>query len=162
LALSNALGDSDSKVVTWAALALTYLDPDNPLVLPTLLDLLRRDDDWFRVQAICGIRKLGPRARPCLKVLIATLDDPSPRVRREVPSAIAMIGKDGKAAVGPLVSAAKRYGNDVCLFSIEALGKIGRDAREAAPFVGTFLRNPHSDFRCAAIRALGNMGEASP
>jgi hypothetical protein len=63
------------------------------------------------------------------------------------------------AAVPPLLEALKDGSVELRLVAIQALGRIGREARAGAPALTEALRDGHPDIRSEARKALERMGD---
>ncbi len=130
-----------------AIIRLVKQDPTDPTPLRELVNYADRREDWDRTQMFAQMRELGPAFQKApqtrkvfdeilLPVIKKGLDDPSGGVRRESALAAGAFGPLSKPAMWELIQAIKKYPNeDTALFSAEALGEIGPEAREAIPAI---------------------------
>ena len=99
-------GVSRSKHAQWREQALVMDDAGHALgaigaaALPVLIDLLRDDSEWARVNAAFALGEMDAAARDAVPALAAALDDPSHFVVRTAADALGAIG--AAEAAGPL------------------------------------------------------------
>ena len=153
IALTERLRHPDASVRFRAT-----LDAPDDAPFDTLLDLLRTDPaDGVREVAtwavVRQIRAAGDPA-PLLDQLVAALEDPAPRVRRQMAHALSKIGDPvAVPALAPLVAGTDA---EVAAKAAFALGQIGGHAAIAA-LAGYLGRGP-AQVRAAVVAALGGLG----
>jgi uncharacterized protein (TIGR03067 family) len=114
---------------------------------------LTSDDGDKRLQAAVELLRLGKQAEPAVPQLIATLRN-SPE---DHPVVILALGQIGEPAVKPLL-AFLRQGPEAKLYRpLAALGWIGPQAREAAPFVSELLKNKDPNLVALSAYALARI-----
>ena len=147
--------DEDVAVRYQAARALAHFA--DQAVLPPLLDGLRDDDMYVRVQVTSALIRIGA---PAVDGLTEALDDARPAVRRAAAKALGKIGCADAAALQAL-GAALSDDADAGLrrFAAEALGRLG--ATEALAPLGAALRDHDARVRNAAAAALQALGDAA-
>ncbi len=124
---------------------------------PALIELLRHADDRVRRAATAALMALETKG--ALKAVHAAVHDDAPQVRAQAVAAIAQ--RRSPVTAGTLVSALDDEENaDVQYAILSALGKVAtRDAVErlieAAEPDGRFFRRKPTEFRVAAVQALG-------
>ncbi len=89
--------------------------------------------------------------------VIASLHDPSPRVRRQAALTLSKIGDE--KAVEALIHMLDDHPDLVEEETFEALGELG--SAQAAEILAKYLRSPRSMVRRAAAKALGRIGDPS-
>jgi HEAT repeat protein len=80
-ALTEALGDSDSRVRQLSAGALGIIGPDASSGVPALIALLAYTDEGSRGGACSGLGGIGPPARAAVPALRQLLSDPDAAIR---------------------------------------------------------------------------------
>ena len=129
--------------------------------LPSLLlTQLTKGDTAARVEAVSGLRDLGPAARGSVPALVSVLEDRNVRrsLRRTAAEALGEIGEDAETAVPALVSVLedRNVRRSLRATAAEALGKIGKDAKAAVP---ALIRALSDDEICRDVaKALGKIG----
>lgn len=79
--LEAALSDSKPAVRVAAADALLRIGRDEP-ALPVLIDAMKDQNEWIRLQAINVLDRIGPRARSACPVIDRAQEDPNAYVVR--------------------------------------------------------------------------------
>jgi HEAT repeat protein len=113
-----------------------------------------------RAEAAETLGKMGPRAAPAVRSLVAALSDQSMAVQLESLLALEHIGPAAREAVPGLVRVLeKNEKNNEKLYigAIAALGAIGRDSQEAAPALTRFLKGNDPVLSAAAGLALARI-----
>lgn len=155
-----ATKDSDSWVRGVALGSLGVVGRSSPEAMKALVAAFHDEDEGNRRVAISVLGEWGKRAEPAVPELIAALKDKKTRFESAV--AFARIGPEAKTAVGALRQAlqdeTKPYTREKL---VQALGAIGRDAREAVPDLRKLLGAGEGDVGQAAAYALGQMGPAA-
>jgi HEAT repeat protein len=154
-ALVNALRSKDRYQRGYAASALGRIG--STTAVGPLVEVLRsRDDEWVRREAAEALGRIGDAA--AFDPLVQGLRDSEDGVRS---TAAVALGELGNArAEGPLIDALRRGNSTVCCMAAKALGKIGGEKGIAA-LTTVALESHDIDVECAAIEALGNMGQAA-
>jgi HEAT repeat protein len=96
--------------------------------------------------------------RDALAAVLRT--DSSDKVREAAARALETIGPDARGAVGVLALALKDENTAIVLAAVDALRRMGKDAREAQPELQTLLANSKAEAsaRTAAAFTLGTFG----
>jgi HEAT repeat protein len=109
--LSDALGDERKDVRSHAALALGYSGgPTANSAIPTLMALLKDEDENLRYKSAETLGLLGPSAKSAVPALIALLNEypnAHPADRSKAIIALKGIGPEAKAAVPILIDLMK-------------------------------------------------------
>jgi HEAT repeat protein len=128
-----------------------------------LIEQLRNESPFVRVQAAAGLGNLGFGGRAAVADLARALHDPSGNVRRRAAQALAQIGRP---AIPALLKALRDPDDDVRGHAAKALAWIGPEASGAVPALLSALHDRSESVRAAAIVALGEIGpdaaEAAP
>ena len=143
-ALEKALEDVDARVRTAAARALSLIQPRSDRAVAVLVDAFRShraDVDGLTA----ALLRFGPRARPAMPHLLATLPA----------SAVPLLAEIGAPAVPGLVEALGRTSPDARRRALEVLRRIGPDARGAAAAVEAAMKDPDPGVAAEAVRAYG-------
>ncbi len=146
--------DEDVAVRYQAARALAQFA--DPAVLPPLLDGLRDDDMYVRVQVTSALIRIGA---PAVDGLTEALTDSRPAVRRAAAKALGKIGCADAAALRALSALLSDADAGQRRFAAEALGRLG--ATGAVEALGTALRDHDARVRNAAAAALQALGDAA-
>jgi len=133
--------------------------------LPALAKLLT--DSEMRLEVVKLLAQMGPAAEPALPALSKLLTDPE--MRLEAALAMVMVASNARqavVAVPVLVEALKRCDpaspvSDRAQELLEALGRIGTPAAEAAPLIRQFLPR-HSIWGYVSIRAAAVLARVAP
>jgi hypothetical protein len=120
--------EKDSDLRDTAIQALVIADPDNKLLLPTLLRNLASKQIGRQETDVYQLAQLGPRAAPAVKPLMELL---SAQLKKLKAGDVA--SSDGGGFGNPAVNS--------CHAAIYALGKIGPDAKDALPLLQS-LKEP--------------------
>lgn len=156
-ALNQALQDAEKDVRVAAADGLTMLAEDASDV-PTLLALLKHNDEEVRLAGTKALAGLGAEAKEAVPELTAACKNPDKDVRRAAVAALGEIGADAKPAVSVLGEALKDRDKDVRRMAVQALGKIGREAWPVAAGLAPFVRDTDKAVRMEALVALEKIG----
>ena len=117
-----------------------------------LVKVLGHSQAHLRMQASDLLIRLGELALP---VLISTLDDPNPEIRKGCIRALGGIGNN--KAVVPLLRHLRKEEAGVAQFIIDSLAEL-RDPR-AVPALCRMTRNPSLILRYNAVRGLGDFSD---
>ena len=165
------------KVSNSAAFALGKIGPQTKEVVPALIQALK-DDFGPRSAAATALGEIGPDAKDAVPALVEALKDENINVRRYAAGALGQIGSNAKEAVSALVQALKDNNDGVRRYEetwlhpkkedgpsrlrrsiVEALGRIGPEAKEAVPLIVRSLKDDYDpNVRVAAVEALGEIG----
>lgn len=149
--LTKALKDSDPTVRVAAALALGDIASEADLVVPELLEALRREDpnsriegsrEWHptvRVNLVAALGQFGPAAFPAVPVLAQLLTEENEDIVLEASLSLGNIGPSAAAAV-PGLAEIVAEGGLARNAALDALMKIGIDAKEAVPILRQRLK----------------------
>ena len=158
-ALVAALADRD-KFVRWAsARILGRLGPgEEEAVVPALALLLTDPDLDVRLAAIAAFERMGPAAKAAAPDLRRTLGSTDAELRVAAIRALACIGgAEASAAVPELIDAIGDADVRVRQTAAQVLGKLGPDARDAAPALCRALEDDNPQVQKAAGEALLNI-----
>ena len=131
-----------------------------------------------RYHAAEALDQIGPDAKDGVPALVEGLKDENINVRRYAAGALGQIGSNAKEAVSALVQALKDNNDGVRRYEerwlrpkkedgpsrlrrsiVEALGRIGPEAKEAVPLIVRSLKDDYDpNVRVAAAEALGEIG----
>jgi HEAT repeat protein len=158
--LARALESPDDELRASAARVLAGFREPGRIGTGALRRALKDAAPAVRHQAAVGLCRRGDRSPDTVAQVVAALRGPNSALRDEALKAVALLGKDGKAAVPDLVALLDDY-NGSALAAL-ALGKVGPDARPAVPALVKQLRitdpenSPgfHQHRRLAAALAL--------
>jgi HEAT repeat protein len=151
----GTFADESADVKLNAVIAVGLLGKDAKEAVPELRRLLTSKDDKLRSAALWSLGKIGGNARAAVPDLITMLKDQDEGRRTPVVNALAGIGKRG---VPPLVDALKSPDSWIRLGAVEALGKMGVEAKDAiGPLSGRFTRDPFPEIRAAAKQSLATI-----
>jgi len=150
-ALAVAVKDQDRNVRLFASQSLGLIG--EPAV-PTLLRLLRDEDESVRESALFGLYAAGPAARSAVPAIVEILTDKNAKMRAHAATTLGRIGPEARMAVPALIDAMKDEDNHVRYFAANALGNIGPTARAAIPVLTKALKDEKSSVRAGAARAL--------
>jgi hypothetical protein len=167
-ALVKQLKDKDSDARRKAVKELGEAGKDAQSAAPALVEALKDKDLFVRRFAAQALGDVEADPKVAAKPLAEVLKNP--KEKKEVQEAAAgSLGRMGAAGVAPLTAAIKddATDNDVRRRAVEALGKIGPDAKPAIPALLVVLRmapgakkkgaDKDADFRIEAATALGHI-----
>ena len=153
-ALLALLADSDTYVRQTAARVLGEIHPDDPRVVPALIEKLNGDE---KATAIRPLGEYGASAKAAVPRLIELLEnDPDPNLRWDAARTLGKIGPDAHAAIPALIKALKSDNGALREHAAEALGDI--HATVAVPDLIAALDDADTRVRRDAIRSLGQFG----
>lgn len=108
----------------------------------------------------------GPQVMPKLARLLLGSESPDKQAKAAyVMGAIAYRNQDAALvhdAVPALTKAAQSSDCEVRIYSVQALGAVGRSASKAAPTLLRLTRDENASVRMCAVEALGGIGVATP
>jgi HEAT repeat protein len=156
-ALLTLLADPDIYVRQTAARALGEIHPDDPRVVPALLEKLAGDE---KATAIRPLSEYGANAKAAVPRLIELLEnDPDPNLQWEAARTLGKIGPDAQAAIPSLIKALKSTSGTLREHAAETLGEL--QATVAVPDLIAVLDDSDPRVRRDTIRALGQLGPAA-
>jgi HEAT repeat protein len=126
--------------------------------LSAFVKLLGHTCKYVRRNAVWGLAKLGPDARPALPALLPILKDADPRTATGAAQALGAIGRTAADAVPALAEAMRGTNVVLCRMAAKALSQIGPPS---LPTLVTHLKHHDPFVRGEAAVALGWMGEAA-
>jgi len=138
--------DPDEKVRSYAIRYVGEVGPGAARAIPALAVIMAGGDKKFGYAALESLGKIGPEALQHVRAALRSADS---GYRRAAVHALGDIGPEAKVALGELVAV-----NTSSMTKIVALGKIGRGARGALPFVQRCLVDKNASLRTAAARTL--------
>jgi HEAT repeat protein len=131
--------EDPAEAVRWrAAEALAAVPLSAASVIAPLVRIAGRADSPARAAAAATLGRLGGEAKPAVPALVSALEDPRAEVRGRAAWALGEIGAEARQAVAGLAALARDP--EVGWQAIDALGKIGPDARAALPALREALR----------------------
>jgi len=165
-ALLTVLSD-DARPVQEAA--RDALEAIGPAAAPVLLPALRTRDPWVRANAAEALGVIGLAKGEVVPGLVRLLTDDSLWVRASAAWALGHLGREAKKAAKPLAaSLAEELRHDPTLSApaqrvrvenlVFALGRIGKDAGDAAPLVLSVFFDGGDSLRGIAVVALSGIG----
>jgi HEAT repeat protein len=135
--LTKAIKEDKYPDIKKAALAaLKNMGRDAVPALNAALEDPETDIRWRAADALANI---GPEAAEAVSALASKLDDPDHHVRSSAANALVKIGPH---SVPALVAAVRHHDRDVGFRVVDALGKIGPEAAEAASVLVNTLKHP--------------------
>ena len=170
LQILNAPPDQDSAVRESNRGRHTTDVPQSPALVQG-----RPVADWVKEVEIGGLTvsgaskvldDAGPQIMPQLSRLLR--EDESPEIQAKAAWAISLIGYHNPSApevhntVPVLTTAAENKNSEVRIYSVQALGAIGRAASNAIPVLIQLTRDQSDGVRISAVDALGRIGATSP
>lgn len=126
--------------------------------LPAFVKLLGHACKYVRRNAVWGLAKLGPDARPALPNLLPVLKDADPRTATGAAQALGAIGPTAADAVPALAEAMRGTNVVLCRMAAKALSQIGTPALST---LVTHLKHHDPFVRGEAAVALGWIGPAA-
>jgi HEAT repeat protein len=149
--------DKDNKDLRWSVLkAIGHCGPAAKEAVPVLTTLLKDEDHEIRYEAAVVLGKIGPKASAAVPAMAALLIDKDDAYEYVWMTANAL-QKIGPTAVPALVEVLKSRHKSARCLTAWALGKIGPQAKEAAPALLRLLDSKDDESRAAA-EALGDIG----
>jgi HEAT repeat protein len=158
--LAKALESPDAELRASALRVLASIREPGRIGTGALQRALKDPVPAIRYQAAVSLCRRGDRSPDAVALVVAALRLPNSDLRDQALETVALLGKDGKAAVPNLVALLDDYTGSA--LAALALGKIGPDARPAIPALVKQLRitDPerypgfHAHGRLAAALAL--------
>jgi beta-lactamase regulating signal transducer with metallopeptidase domain/HEAT repeat protein len=117
-------------------------------------------------RALRVLENAGPPIMPQLARLL--VEDKSPEIQAKAAWATSVIGyhnpdaPEVHSAVPVLTTAAQSKHQEVRIYSVQALGAIGRAASNAVPVLIRLTRDENDGVRMSAVEALGRIGAPAP
>ena len=147
---------ADGDVAVRYQAARTLLQFAEASLLPPLLEGLRDEDMYVRVQVTAALIRIGA---PAVSGLRQALGDSRPAVRRAAAMALGKIGKADEETLRELRAALGDVDAGQRRFAARALGRLGGTG--AVEDLGAALRDPDARVRDEAATALGRLGDAA-
>jgi HEAT repeat protein len=161
--LMARLTDPDSRVRLRAADALTTDEPAKagPAV-PVLTEFLFDRDRIVRVDALTGLIRLGPAARPAVTALLRRIGTGDPDTRFLAAEALAGADRSTWRAYVPVfVAALKNADSPYRLRAIRGLETAGRAATPVVPALRERFADPELLLRVTAAEAVARLDPAA-
>ncbi len=118
------------------SLTLKFLtQPHRDDVLDEIISHLEGDYEFGRIVACDAIRRIGPRAKKALGLLMNAANSGDRTLETVAVRAIGSFGPDGAPAIDLLIEKVCQPGTDTAWYAAEALGRIGPPAINAIPFL---------------------------
>ena len=156
-ALTQALRDRHAQVRSAAAVALGEIANEAHDSSDVLTEVLNESVGESRLNTAWAIWQLK-KDKAVIGDLIATLGDPSSRVRYGSAAALAKIGSDAKESVPALSAALRDNSPKVRAMAAAALGQMGTDAAPATPTLLEAVRDEDEMVQKYAASALLGSG----
>ena len=158
--LVRLLGDHDSNVRHYAAMALKEIGPQARTAVAALMDCLSDDnDDLTQGGAAAALGAIGPEAKEAVPALIKLTQKKDSWVPSSAVAALGGIGPEAKDAVPVLLELLEKYPVGVIRVNVfDALGGIGVVSEKVITALTKALVDPAPDIRASAARALGKLG----
>jgi HEAT repeat protein len=165
--LAALLNNKQPDVQRRAAEIISTLPEVSPNAVPSLARALDDDDEVIRVAAASAIVAAGPKGatKEAAANLVGAIKKGFPpqfdpkTARLDDPQLVyfTALTKVGKLAVAPMLDLFKHKNKLVRHFTVQTLGEIGKDAKEAAPAIRESLND--IDVSLEAAVALYRIGE---
>lgn len=132
---------------------LSDIGPD---AIPKLRPALQHANPAVRQMAVEVLKQFGPGARLAVADLAKCLKDEDANVRSRALSALEGLGPDAKEAIPALVEFLRdaKQNESLRWQAMDALGKIGREAKSAVADIEPVLKNSNTLVRCRAAAAI--------
>ena len=117
-------------------------------------------------RALRVLENAGPQIMPQLSRLLR--EDESPEIQAKAAWVMSVIGyrnpdaPEVHTAVPVVTTAAQNKNTEVRIYSVQALGAIGRAASNAIPVLIRLTKDENDGVRMSAVEALGRIGATSP
>ena len=143
-ALLAALNDEDRPVRLAATLALIAIDREAAAAsVPVLIDILQNGDTLARRRTARAAASLGPAAKGAVPELLRALKADDVHLRLAAAEAVARVdrsqAKAGIEVLAGLLADKKHRSSMVRAYALQALGRIGPDAKDALPVLAAVL-----------------------
>ena len=125
--------------------------------VPSLMELLKSNDDTARHWASATLSFLSPTSKGAAPALAELLADSNPDVRHAAGGVLWHLHSEAKAAVPILRELLRNKDREIRLAALSALGAIGRDAGAASPDVMRLLGDHDAGVRSSAALIIGNI-----
>ncbi|MCI0377237.1 MAG: HEAT repeat domain-containing protein [Gemmataceae bacterium] len=155
--LTAALKDKNAELRAAAAPVLGLLGPKARSAVPALIDAAKDKDESVRVEAVLALGEIGPAAKESAPHLLALV--PEEMFSLIDPMVVTALGNMGAGVVADLVKAVKGAGTNRCVVALQAIGLVGKEAKDAVPAVADALGDSHRLVREYAAKALGKIGQ---
>jgi HEAT repeat protein len=128
--------------------------PDSDLAVPRDAE----DPTATVVQHLQDVETIARTGRDGVPTLIAELENPNPRLRRNVLLSLMWIGPDAEEALGAIREQLRDTDGRIRSSAIRAYGAISRDPTDVARVVAPLLGDESPDVRQAAVKTLEAIG----
>jgi HEAT repeat protein len=159
-ALSTALRDESPHVRYSSVLALGQIGKGFPTVVSAMIVALGDKDDTVREEVLKVLGGFGPEAQPAIPGLFASLKMPAGDLEFFHNKVADTLSKIGPAAVPQLIAALKASDKEQRLVALDALAKLGQDAKDAVPVLIALL--PDESIGESAGYTIGKIGYQAP
>lgn len=154
--------DATPEIRASLCVAFAELGPAAAPAVPLLVELLEKDEDANRRQAVGALGAIGPAAAPAVPVLRKMLYHEDFHTQYWACRALGAIGDDALPAVPDLIDRLKNGAASVKRNAAMALGRLGpRIGREAIDALIAAVDDPLQPVREQAVLALGRLGPES-
>lgn len=159
-ALERELKSQDARRREIAASGLAMLGPASATAVPALKEALQDESIYVRANAataLCAIPEQEPIVIPALVKLLISED---PQVRQMSAVNLSNFGPEAAPHVQDLTAALEQAPDDVLVALLELVGRIGPEAKSAAPHVQQIAFEQSGDAQQAAQAALERINDA--
>jgi HEAT repeat protein len=158
--LRRRLDSHDAHDRRVAAELLSRVEPPGPGLTELLLPLLADKDHYVRRAAIQGLGAQGPAAKAAISDLEKESTDPNLPNRVITRVALIHIAGPSQERVGALADLLRLREpcDGAAAYAAAELGKLGRQAKSAAPQLLNAFEHPDAQVRVNAADALGQVG----
>lgn len=162
--LAIALQSNNTETQEAAAYALNEIGPEAAAATPTLLEVIRDDDELVRALATSTLAQVGLDQSVLINLLTASIVNESGLVKDIAADALVGIGSDAVPALGNLLQneAASDLAKQTAATLIGDISQIDQVddlvLQSAIPILAETLNDGDSEVRRAAAAALGDFG----
>ncbi|MGE3804020.1 MAG: trypsin-like peptidase domain-containing protein [Gemmataceae bacterium] len=133
--------------------------PSGRAAIPTLLHIIKGDDEELRRLALLALDRMGTPTEKALPHLREALESEHLLVRRHAALMAARMGKGARTLVPKLLPLLAERDHDTVVAALRAVAAIGPDARAAANRLLILLAREESDLSLNAAEALAAIGK---
>lgn len=131
--------------------------------VPTLAELLQRDNVDLRAEALAVLAELGPHAEPAAAQIGKLLDSPDRLERQRAAATLEKLGPAARPAIPAIAQQLQRadLSDDDTAELLDIVKAVGPGAAQAAPGVIKALDHKNREVSKRAVLALGRLGPAA-
>src|SRR5262249_39155699 len=138
------------------------IGPDDKNAVGVLQQMLGERDPEIQHNAAVALSNVGgDAAKPAIPILVASLKNGTPEMRRQAAAGFYYIGSPAASAVRDLIAALRDPDEEVRSYVAMSLGGIGRQAEEAVPVLVRIVadKKERSPVRLEAAVAMSGIGD---